>query len=418
MADARIDAEVLVIGAGPAGLAAAVTAAEAGRSVVVVDDNPSAGGQIWRGEAAKPRSAEARRWLHRADRCGLRVVSGTQVFARASDGPLLGESSGRVTAFRADRIVLAVGARELFLPFPGWTLPGVAGVGGLQALVKSGLPIEGKRVVVAGSGPLLLAAAAYLAERGAEVRCVAEAAGWDRLFGFGWHLLRYEWGKLAEAAALGWALKRVPYRPGVRPVRAVGDNRLAGVRLTDGADEWDEPCDWLACAFGLVPNTELPALLGCRIADGAVAVDKLQRTDVPEVFCAGEPTGIGGLELSVLEGRIAGWAAAGRPDEAGRLFADRERARRFARALAAAFAPGPELRAMADDRTVLCRCEDVTLGAVRGFADRRHAKLQTRCGMGPCQGRICGPAAAFLLGWGADLVRPPVLPVPLSALTR
>jgi hypothetical protein len=147
-------------------------------------------------------------------------------------------------------------------------------------------------------------------------------------------------------------------------------------------------------------------------------VDGLQRTDVPEVFCAGEPTGIGGLELSVLEGRIAGWAAAGRPDEAGRLFAERDRARRFSGALAAAFAPGPELRAMADDRTVLCRCEDATLGAVRRFADRRDAKLQTRFGMGPCQGRICGPAAAFLLGWGADSTRPPVLPVPLAALTR
>nr|AUN35747.1 putative oxidoreductase [uncultured bacterium] len=150
----------LVIGAGPAGLAAAYSAAQSGSRVVVIDDNPAAGGQIWRGEQQKPASREAQAWFEKIRSVDIRFIDGARVFHQPRPGTLLAETSEGVIDLNYDNLILATGARERFLPFPGWTLPNVMGAGGLQALVKTGLPIEGKRVVVAGSGPLLLAVAA------------------------------------------------------------------------------------------------------------------------------------------------------------------------------------------------------------------------------------------------------------------
>ena len=177
---------MLVVGAGPAGLAAAYRAAQSGLRVTVVDDNPAAGGQIWRGEQAKPASPEAQAWFERIRSVDIQFINGARVFQQPRRERLLAETSRRrlrVELFKS--LILATGARERFLPFPGWTLPNVMGAGGLQALVKTGLPIEGKRVVVAGSGPLLLAVAAYLRGHGAEVLLIAEQASSMRLARFG-----------------------------------------------------------------------------------------------------------------------------------------------------------------------------------------------------------------------------------------
>jgi NADPH-dependent 2,4-dienoyl-CoA reductase/sulfur reductase-like enzyme len=385
-----------------------------------VDDNFSPGGQVWRQEAEADAffSPPVFEWLSKLVAAKAEWLPGTQVVGSEGPGPspLLVEGGGEVGRLRWRRLVLATGARERFLPFPGWTLPGVLGAGGLQALVKAGLPIEGRRVVVAGSGPLLLAVAAYLKKRGARVAAVAEQAPLSRLAPFAAALARLAPGKLVEGARLRWALRGVPYRTGCWVARAEGRGQLQGVTLTDGRRAWAEPCDFLACGFGLVPNTELPALLGCAVGDGGVVVDEYQRTTVADIFCAGEPTGIGGLEKSLVEGRIAGLAAAGREDRARWLFGQRRRWRRFARALEEAFALRPELRRLARDDTLVCRCEDVALGRLRNCGGWREAKLQTRCGMGPCQGRVCGPAVEFLFGWRAESVRPPVLPASVGAL--
>src|SRR5579884_2628526 len=163
---------IVVVGAGPAGLAAASAAAESGGSVTVLDDNPAAGGQIWRGKPA----ADAMRWLARFETSGAQLCSATQVVAPAGMRCLLAEQNGRPKRFEYDQLILATGARELLLPFPGWTLPGVTGAGGLQALVRSGLPARGKRVVLCGTGPLLLAVGAHLRELGARVEAIAEQA--------------------------------------------------------------------------------------------------------------------------------------------------------------------------------------------------------------------------------------------------
>ena len=136
------------------------------------------------------------------------------------------------------------------------------------------------------------------------------------------------------------------------------------------------------------------------------------------VYSAGEATGIGGLELALVEGRIAGYAAADLPEKARALFAERARLRRFARGLERAFALRAELRALPEPETVVCRCEDVSLARMQAYRAWRPAKLQTRCGMGPCQGRICGAAAEFLLGWGMESVRPPVLPARVESLMQ
>src|SRR5262249_10293659 len=161
-------------------------------------------------------------------------------------------------------LVLATGARERFLPFPGWTLPNVMGAGGLQALVKSGLPIAGKRVAVAGSGPLLLAVAKYLREHGAQVPLVAEQAAGASGDRFGLGLIRHP-SKWAQAVAIRAGLMGTRYLTSCWPVSAKGSERLESVEFQRAGKTWTEACDYLACGFGLIPNLELPMLLGCKI---------------------------------------------------------------------------------------------------------------------------------------------------------
>lgn len=413
---------MLVVGAGPAGIAAAVTAAERGQRVGLVDDNPSPGGQIWRSGAPVPRVARA--WMQRLEASGVVRFQGWRVFDAPSptmlraerNGASAGEigNRGELAELQAGKVILATGARERFLPFPGWTLPNILGAGGLDAMVRGGLPIAGKRVVVAGTGPLLLAVAAHLAHRGARIVAVCEQAPLGRLARFGLQVLR-EPDKAWQGARYRIAM-RVPLLTGCWVAAAHGDGCVRGVTLRQGKKYREVECDYLACGFHLVANTELASLIGCRIENGFVATDEHMQTSVTDVYCAGEPTGIGGVELSLLEGQIAALTCGGLAGEAQKLTELRRQKLRFAHALAAVCRLDPELRGLATDETIVCRCEDVPLGALRSLSSWREAKLQTRCGMGPCQGRVCGAATEFLCGWPADSVRPPVFPVALANL--
>ena len=420
--------DILVVGAGPAGIAAAVTAAEVGLRVGLIDDNPAPGGQIWRSGAHLPGTAQL--WLHRLDRSSVVKLYGWRVFdcpeanllhaepncvSQAAQSGSAPETHRNDAELRCGKLILCTGARERFLPFPGWTLPNVMGAGGLDAMVRGGLPIAGKRVVVAGAGPLLLAVAAHLARRGANVIAVCEQASLPQLARFAAHLALKP-AKLWQGVGYGLAMRPARLRTGCWPVAAHGSDRLRAVTLRQGAKQWDVECDYLACGFHLVPNIELPVLLGCRIAGGFVATDELLETSVPNVYCAGEPTGIGGVELALLEGEIAASAASGRIATARKLARKRRAQLGFVRALNNVCSLNPELRNLATDETIVCRCEDVRCGALRTRASWREAKLHTRCGMGPCQGRICGPAAEFLFGWRAGSVRPPVFPAMVSSL--
>jgi NADPH-dependent 2,4-dienoyl-CoA reductase/sulfur reductase-like enzyme len=315
------------------------------------------------------------------------------------------------------KLILATGARELFLPFPGWTLPNVFGAGGLDAMVRGGLPIAGKRIVIAGTGPLLLAVAAHLATHGAEIAAICEQAPLRRVASFGARLLAQP-SKLLQGAGYRWAARGARLHFACWPVAANGTSRVESVTLRQGDREWALDCDYLACGFHLVPNTELARLLDCRLENGFVATDELQQTSIANVLCAGEPTGIGGVELALLEGKIAGLTAAGKTGDAQKLAPLVRRMAGFVRALRETYALDPRLRKLCTDSTFVCRCEDVAFAALRAHTSWRDAKLQTRCGMGPCPGRVCGAATEFLFGWSAGSVRPPIFPAPVLSFAR
>lgn len=412
--------DVLVVGAGPGGIAAATVAAEAGRRVCLIDDNPAAGGQIWRGlqtETAHnfPHGSQFIAWTTRLRNTSCAVWQGWRAIDQPLPGFLRLERGDERCDIEFENLILATGARERFLPFPGWTLPGVMGAGGLQALVKGGLDPRGKRIMLAGSGPLLLAVAAGLQTGGASVVGIYEQAPLPRMAAFGLSLLSQP-GKLAEGARYRLKTLHVPYRTGSWVARVEGRGRVERVTLTDGRKQWTVACDWLGCGFNLVPNLELPLLLGCRIHQGFAAVDELQRTSTPGVSCIGELTGIGGIEKALLEGQIAGWAAAGRNAQALALKPARQHRQSFASRLERAFALRPELRQLSRADTLVCRCEDVAHSALEGCTSWRQAKLHTRCGMGACQGRVCGSATEFLFGWQHTGSRPPVFPAQVSTL--
>jgi NADPH-dependent 2,4-dienoyl-CoA reductase/sulfur reductase-like enzyme len=406
--------DVVVIGAGPAGIAAACAASECGKRVLLVDDNPSAGGQIWRGDHDHHRIAAS--WFERIRRAGIDTAYGATVIDADPDiRSITVERPGGSKRLTYETLIVATGARERFLPFPGWTLPNVMGAGGLQALVKTGLPIEKKRVVIAGTGPLLLAVAAYVSKSGARVSMIAEQAPRRKLFQFAVSLPP---SKLWQAARLQLSLAGVPYRTATWVEAASGTGKLETVNVRSSGRSITVPCDYLAMGYGLVPNLEVAMLLGCETTNAGVAVDEWQRTNVAGVLCAGEGTGIGGVDKSIVEGKIAGYMAGGQQTKAAALFAARKQARRFAARLDEAFRIRSEIKALAAPETIVCRCEDVTYARMRSMADWRNAKLQTRCGMGPCQGRICGPAAEFLLGWKFESVRPPIVPTPIAHLIQ
>lgn len=415
--------DILIIGAGPAGLAAAHAAAHADPllSVAIVDDNPASGGQIWRGGAQHQQDERARllwRELHAAQ--NVDFIHQARVLYAPEPGALLVQTPSKALSLRYERLILATGARELLLPFPGWTLPGVTGAGGLQALAKGGYPLDGKRVVVAGSGPLLLAVAATLVEKGAQVQAIVEQADNGSLARFALGLLATP-SKIVQALQLKGRLRGIPYLRGSHVASAVSNADGSAVRaaiVRTGSRDTEIPCDYLACGYGLVPNPELALALGCATSadSGSIRADAWQQTNLANVYVAGEGTGVGGVDKALVEGRIAGLCAAGKREQAEAHFAERSRWRAFAARLARTFAVKPAILALADDNTIVCRCEDVTHGDLRCHTTWRSAKLQTRCGMGPCQGRICGGATGALYGWRPDTVRVPLSPARIESV--
>ncbi|HJV23338.1 MAG TPA: FAD/NAD(P)-binding oxidoreductase [Holophagaceae bacterium] len=403
----------LVIGAGPAGIAAAVAASGAGLAVTLVDAQPEPGGQIWRGLWSGEARGAARSLFADLRRSSVTLRLERRVIAAPHPGTLSVSGPSGPEQLPYDRLILATGARERFLPFPGWTLPGVLGAGGLQVLAKDGLDVRGRRVVVGGTGPLLPAVAAHLRAQGAQVLAVAEQAPARALRGLAPELLRRPRLLLQASGFLG-----LPLSLGTWVTRAEGEDRLQRVHLRTPSGPRVLEADLLAVGFGLLPNLEGAQLLGCACEGGRVVVDGAQRTSVANVFAAGEPTGVGGVEKALAEGTVAGLAAAGRETDAGPFQREAARGRAWAAALAAAFALRPELRALPEPDTILCRCEDVPVGAVQACVRGRDARLHARCGMGRCQGRTCGPAAEFLFGWAPGGPRLPLAPTTFADLVE
>jgi thioredoxin reductase len=491
-----------VIGAGPAGLAAAVTAAEHGTSVVLLDAESVVGGQFWRHPAGggKPGAITDHEVadLHHdlstyrtlRSRLAAAVASGRIVHLSGHEvwsverGPEAGAGGGGLFRINAvDRsdvrprsvsvwsrcLLIATGAFDLQVPFPGWDLPGVMTAGGVQSLLKGHGVLAGRRVVVAGSGPFLLSVASGLARRGATVLGVYEAARPSRWISDLRSVVGAT-GKLREGVgyAAGLTRHRIPYRTGWTVVAAHGHADLESVLVapTDSAGHVRPArsrrisADVLAVGWGFVPQIDLAMQLGCAVEVGTdglpvVTTDIAGRTSVRGVWAAGEVRGVGGAELALVEGELAGTALAmavarethgPKPPNADdptsrvgrrtirKMLLRRAALLRFASALQRTYpVPRSWIDAVTDD-TVVCRCEEVSAGAIRAVVERdlitdgRTAKLLVRPGMGWCQGRICGYATERLVReWGrsqpadsADgdsaVERPVVIPVPLALL--
>ncbi|MEX6665793.1 FAD-dependent oxidoreductase [Pseudomonas sp. W2-17] len=404
--------DLLIIGAGPAGMAAALAAAPRGLSIALLDDNPLPGGQIWRDgpNAEVPKQAHDMRGQLQG-LSNVRLHSGCKVVALAGPKRLLLEDAERGWVLSYDKLILCTGARELLLPFPGWTLPGVTGAGGLQALIKGGLPVTDERIVIAGTGPLLLASSATAQKHGAEVVRVAEQAPLSAVAGFASGLWRWP-NKAIQAITLASAA----YRTSAHVLAALGTDRLEAVRIKVGDKIEELACERLACGFSLVPNVEIGRALGCAVQNQSIVVDEWQATRLADHFAAGECTGFGGSELALVEGQIAGLVAVGEREKARGLWAERQRWQGFAGRLNTAFRLNPALRHLAMPETLVCRCEDVRYADLAAHDSWTGAKLATRCGMGACQGRICGTAAQTLFGWEPPLLRPPFSPARISTL--
>lgn len=416
-------ARLVVIGAGPAGLSAALAAARTGQDVLILDRGGRPGG------ARRPERLIRRARRH--PRITFRL--GVDVW-RAEPGRLLHLTDG--DTLRPDAIILATGAHDRVLPFPGWELPGVLTVGGAQAQLKNQVPTRtGERVLVAGRGPLLQVTALALAASGHHVVGVADAVAPRRWLAHRSVIARSP-ARLLQGAWLRVRLRGrgIPVLTGhtLLGVTAYSGGLRATVAPPDGGPTWTVDVDRVAAGDGFTPQVELAVALGARTKvdprDGSVVVDTDpdQRSSADGVFAAGEATGIGGAGQAAATGRVAGLAAAAHLGAQaaipGRLRRRAARYARFADVLHQVTGVPAGWTRQASDDTVLCRCERVTFGQARhaidtlGTADPRSLKLVTRVGMGPCQGRVCGPAAADLLG--ADPTsyahRPVAVPVPLA----
>jgi NADPH-dependent 2,4-dienoyl-CoA reductase/sulfur reductase-like enzyme len=399
--------DIAVVGAGPAGLTAAVAAAGQGKRVALIDAGARVGGQYWRHSPT----------VSPADKAFQRLVTGWperiehlpehQVWAVSKPDAFVVHT--RQADVEATALVLAPGAYDRQIPFPGWDLPGVYTAGAAQALIKEHGVLVGRRVAVAGTGPFLLPVATALAEHGVTVVGVFEAnrpGGWLRPGGLA-AIARHP-SALPEAAgyAATLARHRVPMRLGWTLVAAHGSQAVEAVTVrTSRGRERRLDVDAVAVGWGFTPQVELPLSLGCKAkvdVDGSLVidVDERQESSVPGVFVAGEATGVGGAALAACEGEIAGRASSGAKLPA-RLARRRTALREFTAAMHRTYpVPAGWIERLADD-TLVCRCEEVTAGRLRsavelGAEDARTAKLLSRVGMGWCQGRVCGYAAACL----------------------
>jgi NADPH-dependent 2,4-dienoyl-CoA reductase/sulfur reductase-like enzyme len=432
------EVDVAIVGAGPAGLAAALAARSPGVSVLVLDEYAQPGGQYHRqsalaGNGQSSQGREGQMMAEDARRAGVQFWPGTTVWAAYRDGALpvslSVDKDGVPADIRAQRLVIATGAHDRVMPFPGWTLPGVITAGAAQALVKAHAVLPGQRVVVAGSGPFLLVVAAGLVRAGAKVDLIEAATpGWSTLAAF----LRFpeRWPELASLLATLLS-HGVSIRRGCAITRAEGSDAVVAAisQCLDASGapiagtERRHPAECLAVANGFRAQAELAQLLGCatrydEAAGGRVVVvdQRTGRTSVENVYAAGEVTGVAGREVAAAEGAIAGVSAAaslGQPAQAESTGLERARARRrraqsFADLVARTFAPAPGLTALALPETVVCRCEgvrraDIDAAIDAGAHTTSAVKRWTRCGMGRCQGRICGWPLARIVARRLDL---------------
>ncbi len=480
-----VTCDVAVLGAGPAGIAAAGAAAATGARVALIDAGTRIGGQYWRHREADPgRHHTGWSAFRRLQEVltqyapGIVFLPGHSVWqvepVAASGFRVHTTVDEQEATIDARALVLACGAYDRQVPFPGWTLPGVFTAGAVQALLKGHGVLAGRRIVVGGTGPFLLAVAAGLVQGGADVVGVCEAGAAPTAFARHPLAVARNPGKVAEGLRYASVLARhrVPYRTRTAVVVASGDDSVTGAQIATLDRQWNVvpgtrrfvDCDTVAVGWGFTPQLELAVQLGCGTsldADGSLVadVDDRQSSTVAGVFVAGEATGVGGAALAVTEGTIAGrqaaaaargaaspgtsspgvaspgaaWPGAGGSAVVPAALRRRRGAQRaFAAALLRAYPVRPGWMGWSSDDTVVCRCEEVTVGQIAaavelGAENARAVKLYARPGMGLCQGKVCGYATGALVAArcgrtpsAADVAgvagRPIAAPITLGAL--
>lgn len=446
--------QVAIVGAGPAGLAATQVLFRHGAQVLLIDENRSPGGQLLR----RGRSDPCQQWPREAWASGSRlqsemslakVLSHAQVLGRDPDGSLWVEDAhGRMLSIQADTLLMATGARERFVPFPGWTLPGVMSPGAVQVMLKESGILPAHDMLLAGSSPLLYAVGSeVLAARG-RVQAIVDQAG----IRAGARLLTAAsgvWSPLNAAMVSMFKLirGRVPVLSQRKIQAARGKQELEEV-VTVKLDRQGKhirgseriyPVRIAAVGNGFMPNVELAAQAGCSLVQDcfpgtwATGVDDRMQTNLPGIYAAGEAAGIGGGGKALVEGQIAAWAILQDLElcpevEADRilksLYPKRRKWLAYGRAVHTYCRPRGQNIGDLPEETVICRCENVTLAEIKcgieqGFTSMEALKKSTRCGMGMCQGRTCQPIVSEILAerFPETPLQPPSVRMPVKAVS-
>jgi thioredoxin reductase len=455
--------DVAVIGAGPAGLAAATQAARAGLAVVVLDEQESVGGQIYR---AIERSTAQRREILGPDyqagsaiatafaRSGARYVPNASVWQVTREKTVHYLKDGKVGSFEAKRVVLATGALERPFPIPGWTLPGVLTAGAAQILLKSAGEVPNEPPILVGCGPLLYLLGWQYVRAGVPIRALVDTTRHEDRWRAKRHMVSAlrAWPYLSK----GLQLMRTLRDAGVPMHEAADDLRVEGVIAEDGTERANAltfsvrgvshriEAKVILLHQGVVPNTQFSlSLRASHKWDDAQlcftpSTDKWGELDVPGIFVAGDGGGIGGAQAAEMQGEVTALAIARQLSAIDEKTRDQSAAPRFRRLaevmrirpfLDSLYRPRDENR-VPKDEVIVCRCEEVTAGQLRQFVELgclgpNQAKSFGRCGMGPCQGRLCGLTVTEIIADARNVtpetvgyyrIRPPIKPLTLGEL--
>ncbi len=449
--------DLVVIGAGPAGISAALEASDHGLKTLLLDEQARPGGQIYRNITAVPASVAAllgsdyrhgKSLAERLKRSAVELCSGTMVWDVARDLSVTAQKEGKSFRVSAPQLIVATGAMERPTPIPGWTLPGVMNAGAAQIALKTSAAIPTGRVVLAGGGPLLLLVACQLLDAGVTIVGVVETSPLSNW----WRALRHLPSAamtpkyLAKGAWMLWRLRQasIPTFTAAACLRVEGHERVSALAFTSGGREQRLDADVVLLHHGVVPNTQISRLLkvdhewdSAQLA-WRPQTDSWGETSLQGLRVAGDGGGIAGALAAERLGVLAALGAAralGKLSESSRD----ERAKKIRLELAEQLRIRPFLDALyrppswlsnPSDSTVVCRCEEVTAGRIRDMArlgcqGPNQTKFFTRCGMGPCQGRMCGLAVTQILSTelgrsasevGAYHIRSPIKPVPLASI--